>query len=253
MKKIFKTIDYAACLNCPNDSCIKCSAYFRKNLGCIRLLSHFEQATNQYTGIVKHNSQTLNTQFSNVKKADIFAKYYYPFIIGINAVPENFNNDLKWGNLDNVKFPNKNTNPKDKRGLIWVTPLQDILDIINDTKHENRANEITDRLGLSIQSETDYVYLEYDKIFNEILFQPCHLSTQWDNPHLYLSYKKFDGYGRTRQRKGDDESRRMKELVHESIDDDEKYVYNVKSLGRCTEYSENISNFVGESMKRYAL
>jgi hypothetical protein len=240
VQQVFEKIDYNACCKSSN-----------------LILHYYEEAIvaiKTFVGSVQNNSQELKLQMSRVMSLNAFATYIYPhFSRDIAINPKVVKSKIIEAELDNVNMPNIGGGI---RSLVWTTPLQDLLAIKEDLgkKGEDPATGIVDRLGLMVQDAfKEYIYLEYDLNFNETLFQPCHLSNCWTKESLYISNKYMDGFGRTRQRKGDNINHQMKEVVHYPIVDKKKYKYNIRYLGIIKDFSINISNFVNESMKRYRL
>ncbi|MCL2650731.1 MAG: hypothetical protein FWD60_06875 [Candidatus Azobacteroides sp.] len=245
MTKIFNNIDYDQCLQCSN--------------GSSSLLTQYEEAVKviqYFVSSVSDNSQKI--QFSRVMSASAFAYYYYKKIFKKPLIDyRRLKNQIEEGLLRDVNMTNE-MRPEDYRKLIWVVPLEDILSVKKSLikKGENLddklANEVVNRLGLIINGD-EYIYLEYEIGFNEMLYQPSHLSKNWNEDHFYISYKNEDGFGRTRARTGDDSDLQMREKVHFSINDASKYKYNVEYLGVVNDTSYNTNNLITESMQRYTL
>jgi hypothetical protein len=268
-KAIFDAIDYDNYLECKNSKCAgkACAAknndeYLDGTFKCNRLLSAYEKAivsTGKFTGIVYDDFTVSREKFCRVMTITAISCYILNKISldDIRLTVSSARYHIIDGQINELFMPNTAERPRE---LVWVTPLNDLLAIKKDCERrgENPANEVVNRLGLLIEPGSyEYAYMEYSESFGERVFQPCHLCNSWSKSSLYLSYKLSDRYGRTRPREGDDERYQMKEKVHSAINDISRYKYSIKYLDTIDEKplqdSLEISNFVGEAMKRYTL
>lgn len=262
VKKILDSIDYDACREClHNNSCVRSNCpNYNITVQCKRRLEQYESASVNvlpFEGSVSDNSQQLNVRFARVMNAQVFTDFYY----NKYNIDDNYLDNrrqlidlIEDGKLKHFQMPNLAV-PKDKRKLVWTVPIDDIYNVkknlTNRNSKEELANEIVNRLGLMTNDEY-YICIEYDSKFNETVFQPSHLSTKWTVEHFYVSYKKEDGFGRTRPKTGDEENLRMREKVHFEIKDNSKYKYNIEHLGIVSNSeSRNTDNFFYESIERY--
>lgn len=242
MSNILNSLDYDKCLN--PDEILKSYEKAIVNLGV-------------FVSPIETNPSNKNILLARVMKASTFSAYFYPNIEGINDVNhdwKNVKNEIEKGNLENINVFNTSLMP---RGLVWTTPLKELENIIKENldNYKDPTNDIVNRLGLCTTASinNEYLYLEYDSLFDETIYKPNNLSNCWtDENSLYVSCITNDGFGRTRPRSGDAEKLRMKEAVHESISDSFKFKYTVKYLGTLDDFSLEILDFNSEAMKRLA-
>jgi len=219
----------------------------------------------QYDNLLLKNKNFISQIQNNNKEKlvrvmtlETFNSFYFNPYAKINMIFNNVKkvNELKEeierGNLEKFKMKNNNDVNKINR-LVWVTPFSQL----NIPNGVDKANFVVKRLGLPIENNSkskydrEYVYIVYPDNFNETLFQPAHNSCLWSNDEVFfMSYKKDDNYGRTRCHYGDNVSKRMKELIHHSIDNTD-YSYSIKYLGQLTDVNKNTINFATESLKRF--
>ncbi|GEM_PF-6679600 len=198
----------------------------------------------------------LNEPFVRIMSIDTFNSYFYNRIEDIDDVKlanDNLITEIERGQLFEVKMPNDGP---PFRKCAWITPRFKIQEIINKSKNDstNPANVITDYLGLIVDSlPTEYIMIEYPEDFVEKIYQPCSLNASWydsdDNPGLFISFKRMDKFGRTRQRKKDYQSNGLLECIHEPISS--KYVYNIKYLGKVDNSIFSVEKIGNEALLRF--
>lgn len=192
-----------------------------------------------YTRIV--NIDTFITTILNKSYPNDDKKYYDDEVL----ISEIERNDLGSLALLNEGHPNRNN--------VWVTPLVKINEIIDycTDKLLNRADIIINCIGMPFDvNKLKFIYMEYPEIFREEFYQSCAVNAIWGREDgLFLSYKKDDGFGRTRPCDGDNAINRLKEQVHKSLN--VKYEYNIKYLGEATSINHDTTNIVGEAIERY--
>lgn len=237
--KLFDIIDYSNCLTADE------------------VVSEYEMCLNNLSLFLSNKSMVYDKILTRVMRATTFSSDFYFRIKDIKnhfKLWKDVKEEVERENLETVYMPNDS--PRDPRKLVWCTPLDDLLEIVEECKMAgiNYANEIIDRLGLYITEIQDYILVIYPSLFDKQIFQPSNLCNCWTwNKSLYLSCKTSDGFGRTRPRKGDISDKRMREAVHSSIDDFMNFQCSIKFLGTVTDYSIDTSNFTVEALNRYAL
>ena len=174
------------------------------------------------------------TQKANYSRVSTFRKYML-YVVGINSSvnptsftkiepnPESmkeYEEAFTRGEYTKINICNLGYNnnwvfvaDKDEIKKIGYTNTRDIIDLLGLYKKDAVNN-----------NGTRYVCLEYDSDFEEVTFQPNSFTADWGNSwggvlkdgnDFYLSFYKFDGYGRTYPISGVDENiQGVKERTH---------------------------------------
>ena len=141
--------------------------------------------------------------------------------------------DLREGRLNDMTvIPTKNEGGFSRREK-WVFQNEE-WERLRQThlhRYKNEAECLADFLGLTDYDDHEVVCLVYPEDFDHPTYQPCAANRDWGSENLYLSFKKHDNFGRTRNRKGNAPETSMKEQVHLPVDDN-RYVYEIRYAGK---------------------
>ncbi len=148
-------------------------------------------------------------------------------------------------------------------GVAWVTQKEKLTEKIRDSELEKfPANNVCDFVGFSRKPDGkllttspkqsgEFVVIHYSDKFCEKVYQPNSSNANWfDIDILYLSYKKYDGFGRTFHEntlKGRDFA---KEQVHEKSNyyDDNFKAFHIGKASEDTDF--NRDNMLDEAYYR---
>ena len=215
------------------------------------LLECYDSLVDKHKVFTSNIATKAKSKLVRVMKSTSFTKYYFNRIKPNGLQLETTDELRKQIERENLTQFYMHNNSIGKGNLVWVTTLKELIHILD--KNNETANNVVIRLGLSVDESdnNEFIYIEYPENFDEKLYQPSNFSNNWrDENSLYISYKKNDGFGRTRSRIGDLYDKGMKETVHNSINE-RKYKYNIKYLGIFDNFDKDISNFVSESINRF--
>lgn len=145
------------------------------------------------------------------------------------------------------------------REVSWVTLLSKIDGMIEYAINNNLviADYLCERLGLyrnhmgTLYDEfPEYVKLIYPKNIDEIFYQPLAINADWKSEEgLYLSYKKDDYFGRTRNLTFGDLALSIQEQVHFKIN--KEYTYSAQYIGKTKKSIKNVSTIVNDGFRRF--
>jgi hypothetical protein len=158
---------------------------------------------------------------------------------------------------ENIEIPFNSS--KKPREVSWVT-TQNILDeLISEAgKYPvekidfvcNKLGLYWDHMGTIEDPLPEWISLTYPKDMDETFYQPLTVNGDWKSENgLYLSYKKFDGFGRTRSCTKLKSFKGVKERVHYRIN--KSYIYSAKYLGKVVNCIKNTNSILKSATFRY--
>lgn len=186
--------------------------------------------------------------YVRVLSIDVFIKYY----LNKSGFEKQFMNDdknlLRKKNQQKYRFINVKENKGGlPRELVFVSTQREI-DRVKGL-HQNIAYIVNEDFGLLHNSLEEIVYLIYPINFNEETYQPITInSTISKKNNVYLSYKNYDGFGRTRSSYKDKGIDGVKERVHKPVN--KVYRYEWKYLGKVGKVRRNVTNIINEASIR---
>jgi hypothetical protein len=133
--------------------------------------------------------------------------------------------------------------------IVWVTCARRFMDRWTQADPATRASVIKDAMGLPRPPYLlpghllDYFAFRYPPGFRRPLYQPTSLDAWWRDPAWYLSYRKENGWGRTRSISGQRESeweRVHRAFQFESISSE----YGLWYLGTAAECPEDLDGAI---------
>jgi len=214
------------------------------NTDLIEYYNNITDRQNVYTGRVLN---TEDDKLVRVITLEGFMFYYYNHIV----------DDQKDDNAESISKVKRegisqfemHNNSLSKGNLVWATTYEEVKNLLDNNA---TINDIVINLGIGVRNlNKDYVLIIYPDDFNEEKFKPCHYSVDWTkDSNIFISHENIDNYGRTRSNIGDIPGRRMKEVVHHSIDDP-KYSYEIKYLGTFTDNNYDRSQILIETIRRF--
>lgn len=144
-----------------------------------------------------------------------------------------------------------------ENGIIWISPIDELNSLFQKFSDSNLvATELCDMLGITPNTgtgktiNTELIIIRYPHPFIDHCAQPCILDTNWISTNgIYLSYKDFDGYGRTYSRSGNT-SKSIKERVHNRIINKD-YAFIAESIGLSNLFNIDQTNLLNEAINRF--
>ncbi len=143
--------------------------------------------------------------------------------------------------------------------VFWVT-IKDVIDKLllkAESEKINKANLICSKLGLSwkhmgtiYDPNPDRVIVNYQNNIPEYFHQPISANADWKSEGgLFLSYKKLDGFGRTRCTNDDGTCLGVKERVHKEFGN--SYSITAKYLGKTEKLQKNTNEIIETAKDRF--
>jgi len=211
----------------------------------VKYYNNITDIQNVYIGRVLN---TKNDKLVRVLPLNTFRRYFYNKVFDDDKKNNAYEiiKEIERGNLTEFQMHN---NSIGKGNLVWGTTYEEVKNLLDNGA---TINDIIINIGLGdLNVNKDYVLIVYPDDFNEKKYQPCHYSVNWTkDDNIFISNKNIDSYGRTRSNIGDVPNRRMKEIVHHSIDDP-KYSYEIKHLGTFTDNNYDRAQILIETIRRF--
>ncbi len=207
-----------------------------------------------FTSVCGGKPDTEECQFATAMKIRTFRKYYY------NQDRRQANqvspDDVAWHNGNFTMFcrPFKHAGGSYRREK-WVFHHEQWSTVCPADRHpyHRTAGELANFLGLVGYEDHELVCLLYPSEFNEPTYQPCAANRDWGNEHLFISYIRFDNFGRTRNRSGNRvDVPLMREQIHLAIDENQ-YEYQVFYLGKVNVQPVVWDGLLDECLNRFTI
>jgi hypothetical protein len=135
-------------------------------------------------------------------------------------------------------------------GIIWVTSYKDYERLTNDKPKEQISPTLNDALGINHPVENYLLGVKYPKKFNTVSCrQPTALDAGWVKPgSFYLSYRKYDNWGRTHSCSG--LSVLVRERVHCEFEGGLTNEFRLLDIGEVAELQADRDKLLVDAFRR---
>lgn len=198
----------------------------------------------------KQVQKDKNIEYARVVSLDVLIHWY----LNKSSFPKTFVDDDKihlrkprfrkrYQNLD--VDTNEGAPPKK---LVFITNKIEFEAILKSSS-ASYADIANKYLGLRRSQKEEIAYLIYQNNFDVDVMQPITVNSDMSKEdNVYISFKKHDNCGRTRNHILDEGIIALKEMVHKRIN--KPFVYNWEYLGIILDDSYNVDKIVTESKNR---
>lgn len=196
-----------------------------------------------------------NIEYTRVIKYDTFYNYFASTILGGIPISPTQNHigihKLRVSSIFNNKAMKLLGPPW--RKVSWVTCAKDFAMILKKYKFNplspdsNITGKIIAHLGIKVEPEEHYVYIDYPKDIDFNTYLPLVVNSSWMEKNFFISSNRSD-WGATRHWMGG-KHKGMKERIH--LDSTNHYLCTPVYIGRLNKQSTDLTNIESEALNRF--